>query len=97
MESWFYFIPLAGVLALLFALIKAATVKSKDPGNETMQTIAGHIREGARAFLRREYTVLSLADRHLLRLRRRLLRSSRVLRHEDRHAGQRADYQRRPH
>jgi K(+)-stimulated pyrophosphate-energized sodium pump len=60
MASWFYFIPAAGLLALLFALWKASWVKGQDPGNDTMKTIAGHIHEGAMAFLGREYRVLAI-------------------------------------
>ena len=55
-----YLIPAAGVLALLFALYKARWVKSQDAGNEKMQVIAGHIQEGAMAFLSREYRVLGI-------------------------------------
>ncbi len=55
-----YLIPAAGVLALLFAAFKASWVKKQDPGDEKMQTIAGHIQEGAMAFLKREYTVLAV-------------------------------------
>jgi len=53
-----YLIPAAGVLALVFAGIKASMVKRQDAGTDTMQTIAGHIQEGAMAFLSREYRVL---------------------------------------
>ncbi len=60
MGSWFYLIPAAGVLALLFALAKSAWITKQDAGNETMQEIAGHIHEGAMAFLAREYKVLSI-------------------------------------
>ena len=55
-----YLIPAAGVLALLFAAYKASWVKRQDPGDEKMRTIAGHIQEGAMAFLNREYRVLSV-------------------------------------
>jgi len=55
-----YLIPAAGVLALLFAAFKASWVKSQDPGDEKMVTIAGHIQEGAMAFLKREYSVLAI-------------------------------------
>jgi len=55
-----YLIPAAGVLALVFALFKAQWVKKQDAGNEKMQTIAGHIQEGAMAFLSREYRVLAI-------------------------------------
>ncbi|MBM3317297.1 MAG: sodium-translocating pyrophosphatase [Candidatus Eisenbacteria bacterium] len=60
MDNWVYLMPLAGLLALAFAGIKTAWVKRQDPGTETMRTIAGHIQEGAMAFLAREYRVLAL-------------------------------------
>ncbi|KPJ92857.1 MAG: potassium transporter [Gemmatimonas sp. SG8_17] len=60
MGSWFYLIPAAGVLALLFALAKSAWIGKQDAGNDLMQEIAGHIHEGAMAFLAREYKVLSV-------------------------------------
>jgi len=55
-----YLIPAAGVLALLFAAFKTSWVKKQDAGDEKMQTIAGHIHEGAMAFLNREYRVLAV-------------------------------------
>ncbi len=60
MNSMIYLIPAAGVLALVFALWKAQWVKGQDAGDEKMQTIAGHIQEGAMAFLSREYRVLAV-------------------------------------
>ncbi|MCH7493671.1 sodium-translocating pyrophosphatase, partial [bacterium] len=47
-----------GILAILFALYQAAWVRRQDAGTEAMKTIAGHIRDGAMAFLRQEYTIL---------------------------------------
>jgi K(+)-stimulated pyrophosphate-energized sodium pump len=58
--TWFYLIPAAGVLALLYAFVKAMSINKIDAGNETMKTIAGHIQEGAMAFLAREYKVLAI-------------------------------------
>jgi K(+)-stimulated pyrophosphate-energized sodium pump len=55
-----YVMLVPGVLALLFAFIRATQVSSKDPGEPRMVEIAGHIREGAMAFLAREYKVLSI-------------------------------------
>ncbi|MCB9777999.1 MAG: sodium-translocating pyrophosphatase [Alphaproteobacteria bacterium] len=52
-------VPAAGVLALIFAFIKASWVNKQDAGNETMREIASRIQEGAMAFLKREYTVLA--------------------------------------
>jgi K(+)-stimulated pyrophosphate-energized sodium pump len=50
--------PLAGIVALAFAFYRTSWINRQDPGNETMVEIAGHISEGAIAFLRREYIVL---------------------------------------
>jgi len=55
-----YLIPVAGVLALLFAAYKAAWIGRQDAGDQKMQAIAGHIQEGAMAFLSREYRVLAI-------------------------------------
>jgi len=53
-----YAIPVSGVLALLYAFMKASWISRQDVGTETMATIAGHIADGALAFLKREYKVL---------------------------------------
>jgi len=60
MEQLLYSIPAAGVLALIYAYVKAAWVKKQDAGDERMQDIATMIQEGAIAFLKAEYKVLSL-------------------------------------
>ena len=49
-----------GVLALVFAWYKAKYVNRQDTGTETMGEIASYIREGAIAFLKREYKVLAI-------------------------------------
>jgi K(+)-stimulated pyrophosphate-energized sodium pump len=51
---------IAGIIGLLLALILYFRVKSQPSGNETMNRIAGYIREGAMAFLFREYKVLAI-------------------------------------
>jgi len=53
-------ILIAGVLALLFAAYKSAWVNRQDPGNEKMVEIGKAVREGAMAFLNREYRVLGI-------------------------------------
>ena len=58
--AFHWLIPAAALLALLFALYKAVFVTKASPGNEKMQEIAGHIREGARAFLFSEYKILAI-------------------------------------
>jgi K(+)-stimulated pyrophosphate-energized sodium pump len=55
-----YLIPACGLAGLLFAWLRSAWVNKQDPGNETMVRIAGHIRDGAMAFLGREYRVLAI-------------------------------------
>lgn len=52
-------IPLLGVVALAFAFMKAKAIESEDTGTERMREIALAIREGAMAFLSREYRVLT--------------------------------------
>ena len=52
--------PLAGIIALVFAVILTITIKKADPGNEKMVAIMGYIHEGAMAFLFREYKVLAV-------------------------------------
>jgi K(+)-stimulated pyrophosphate-energized sodium pump len=49
----------SGVVALLFALWKSAWVNRQDPGTPRMQEIGAAVREGAMAFLAREYRMLA--------------------------------------
>ncbi len=49
-------ILLASILALAYAGVQTALVLREDEGDERMREIAAAIREGATAFLRREYT-----------------------------------------
>ncbi|MGI6285621.1 sodium-translocating pyrophosphatase [Neomoorella humiferrea] len=51
--------PVAGILALLFALYLSNKINRADPGNARMQEIAAAIQEGAMAFLMREYRTLT--------------------------------------
>jgi K(+)-stimulated pyrophosphate-energized sodium pump len=60
MENLIYAAPVAGVLALIFAWMKASWVSKQDPGDANMVDIANQIQEGALAFLRAEYRVLSI-------------------------------------
>jgi K(+)-stimulated pyrophosphate-energized sodium pump len=50
----------AGVLSLLFAGYLAQNVLSKDQGNEKMKEISEAVKEGAMAFLTREYRTLAI-------------------------------------
>ena len=60
MPSFFYIVPIFGVIALLFTFFKSSWINKKDPGTEKMQKISSHIYEGAMAFLKSEYKVLSV-------------------------------------
>lgn len=55
-----YFVPLFGVLALLYTYIKAVWVLKQEAGNDRMKEISNAIAEGAMAFLKAEYRVLSI-------------------------------------
>lgn len=61
MSSYFLISPIiAGVIGLIIAVILYFRVKAQPSGNETMNRIAGYIREGSMAFLVREYKVLTV-------------------------------------
>ncbi len=53
-------IPVFGVIALLFTFWKSSWVTKQDAGNARMETIAKNISEGAMAFLKAEYRILSI-------------------------------------
>lgn len=60
MEQLVFLAPGAAVVGLAFGVYKAQRTKAADPGDESMQDIAGRIQEGAMAFLKAEYTVLAI-------------------------------------
>ncbi|HRK55540.1 MAG TPA: sodium-translocating pyrophosphatase [Cyclobacteriaceae bacterium] len=60
MQSVLYVMPVLGVLGLLYVIWKSAWVSKQDAGTDKMKRIAGHIAEGAMAFLKAEYKVLSV-------------------------------------
>ena len=57
---WIYISIVSGIFALLFAFYKNIQINRMSAGNDEMQTIAGHIKKGAQAFLKREYRVLAI-------------------------------------
>ena len=60
MDLIIQFLPLFGVLALLFVFIKNAWVSKQEVGDETMANIAKNIADGAMSFLKAEYKILSI-------------------------------------
>ncbi|WP_234570529.1 sodium-translocating pyrophosphatase [Rhodohalobacter sp. 614A] len=59
-NSIIYFIPIAGVLALLYTFFKTSWVSKQEIGTERMERISKSIASGAMAFLKAEYKVLSI-------------------------------------
>ena len=59
MDKLIYLVPAMGVIGLLYTFIKFAWVSKQDAGNPRMQEIAQHIAEGAMAFLKAEWKILS--------------------------------------
>src|SRR5215211_879137 len=53
-------IPIAGIVAVLFAIYLARDVLSRDKGPQAMQDVADTIREGADAFIRRQYRTIGV-------------------------------------
>ncbi len=55
-----YLVPAFGVLALIVTAIKSAWINKQDAGDAKMQELAGYIADGAMAFLKAEWKVLSI-------------------------------------
>ena len=60
MELLVKFLPLFGVLALIFVFIKSGWVSKQEVGDDKMARIAKNIADGAMAFLKAEYKVLAI-------------------------------------
>ena len=58
LENYMYLVPVAAVIALIFAAYLAMKVGRQSAGTERMKEIAEAIAEGARAFLTAEYKIL---------------------------------------
>src|SRR5246127_724464 len=55
-----WLIVLCGALSVAYAIWATRSVLSADAGNPRMQEIAGAVREGAQAYLRRQYTTIGM-------------------------------------
>lgn len=55
-----YVIPALGLVGIIVMLFKSAWVSRQDAGDKNMQELAGYIADGAMAFLKAEWKVLSI-------------------------------------
>ena len=60
MENLIYVVPALGIVGLIVMAIKSAWVTKQDAGDKNMQELAGYIADGAMAFLKAEWKVLSI-------------------------------------
>ncbi len=58
MNNLIWFIPISGILGIIFIVLKIKWIDRQDAGTEKMQRIAGYISKGAMAFLKSEYRIL---------------------------------------
>jgi K(+)-stimulated pyrophosphate-energized sodium pump len=59
MNNLIYVIPAMGIVGLIYTFVKFAWVNKQDAGNEKMREISTYIADGAIAFLKAEYKILS--------------------------------------
>ena len=59
MENLFYVVPAMGIVGLLYTFVKFAWVNKQDAGNDRMKEISTYIADGAMAFLKAEYKILT--------------------------------------
>ncbi len=59
MDNLIYVIPAMGIVGLLYTFVKFSWVNKQDAGNEKMKEISTYIADGAMAFLKAEYKILT--------------------------------------
>ena len=59
-SNLFWFIPVAAVIALLFAWYFFKQMMREEEGNETMIKIASYVRKGAMSYLKQQYKVVGI-------------------------------------
>lgn len=60
LSTLFLLAPLGSMMALVFAFYFYKDMVRKDPGTPEMQKIAGYVKKGALAYLKRQYKVVSI-------------------------------------
>ena len=59
MNSYVYLVPAMGLIGLLYTFWKFVWVSKQDAGTDRMKEISTYIAEGAMAFLRAEWKILT--------------------------------------
>lgn len=59
MDNLIYLVPIMGAIGLLYTFLKFGWVSRQDAGNDRMKEISNYIAEGAMAFLRAEWKILT--------------------------------------
>ena len=60
MTNLFYLVPAAAIVALLFAYLFFRQMMKESEGTVTMKEIARFVREGAMAYLKQQYKVVTV-------------------------------------
>ena len=59
MTSTLFFIVLAGLLSVVYGIVTYRGLMAQDAGTARMQEISAAVREGASAYLKRQYTTIA--------------------------------------
>ena len=59
-SNLFWFVPVASVLALIFAWYFFRNMMKESEGTDTMKKIASHVRKGAMAYIRQQYKIVGI-------------------------------------
>ena len=59
-NALFWVAPIGSIIALIFAWIFFKSMMKADEGNEKMVEIANHVKDGAMAYLKRQYKVVTI-------------------------------------
>lgn len=57
---YIYLIPVIGLIAIAFTVMRASWIRKQSKGSDKMVKIAGYIADGAMAFIKAEYKILSI-------------------------------------